>query len=67
MKDKVLQTKKVHEAQTGSCVLEGIGNVLEGFAIKEKIVEISVNNAANMDAIVSRKNLRELINPQLFW
>lgn len=68
MKDKIQQTKKLHEAQTGSCVLEDIGtSILEGFAIKENILAISVKNAANMDVVVSRNNLDELINSRLLW
>lgn len=41
-------------------------DVLKEFVIKEKIVVISVNNAANMDVADKRTNLTKLNNLGLF-
>ncbi|KAJ8375518.1 hypothetical protein SKAU_G00060980 [Synaphobranchus kaupii] len=52
MKKKVLQTKAVYTAQTGPVVAEEIGDVLTEFGIFDKVVPVTVDNAANMDVAI---------------
>ncbi|KAK5877273.1 hypothetical protein CesoFtcFv8_024795 [Champsocephalus esox] len=52
MRQKVLQTKAVYKAQTG-IVIE-IADVLTDCGIFDKIVAVTVDNAANMDVAIHR-------------
>lgn len=54
MQQKVLKTKAVYKAQTGCVVAEEISDVLSEFGISDKIVAITVDNAANMDVAIKR-------------
>lgn len=54
MRQKVLQTKPVYTAQTGLVVAEEIGDVLTDFGIFDKVVAVTVDNAANMDVAIKR-------------
>lgn len=56
MQQKVLKTKAVYKAQTGWVVAEEISDVLSEFGISDKIVAVTVDNAANMDVAI--KHLR---------
>ncbi|XP_030263766.1 zinc finger BED domain-containing protein 1-like [Sparus aurata] len=56
MQQKVLKTKAVYKAQTGCVVAEEISDVLTEFGISDKIVAVTVDNAANMDVAI--KHLR---------
>lgn len=53
-RQKVLTTKAVYEAQTGPVVAEEISEVLQEFGIMDKIVAVTVDNAANMDVGIKR-------------
>ncbi|XP_073693674.1 E3 SUMO-protein ligase ZBED1-like [Garra rufa] len=53
-RQKVLTTKAVYEAQTGPVVAEEINEVLQEFGIMDKIVAVTVDNAANMDVAIKR-------------
>lgn len=48
LENKVLQTKAVYESQTGEAISLEITECLISFGIKEKVVAITVDNAANM-------------------
>lgn len=54
MQQKVLKTKAVYKAQTGCVVAEEISDVLSEFGISDKIVAVTVDNAANMDVAIKR-------------
>lgn len=51
---KVLKTKAVYQAQTGTAVAEEIDEILEEYGVKEKVVAATVDNAANMDVAVKK-------------
>ncbi len=53
-RQKVLTTKVLYEAQTGPVVAEEISEVLQEFGIMDKIVAVTVDNAANMDVAIKR-------------
>ncbi|XP_037548893.1 E3 SUMO-protein ligase ZBED1 [Nematolebias whitei] len=57
LQQKVLKTKAVYEAQTGGVVAEEISNILTEFCIFDKVVAITVNNAASMDEAIKRLQL----------
>ena len=46
---KVLQTKAVYTSQTGIVVADEIGQITREFAVFEKLVALTVDNAANMN------------------
>lgn len=52
MRQKVLKTKAVYEAQTGQVVAEKINDVVQEFGIMDKISAVTVDNAANMDIAI---------------
>ncbi|XP_039876078.1 E3 SUMO-protein ligase ZBED1-like [Simochromis diagramma] len=52
--EKVLKTKPVYQAQTGTAVAEEIDEILEEYGIKDKVVAATVDNAANMDVAVKK-------------
>ncbi|KAJ4944585.1 hypothetical protein JOQ06_013128 [Pogonophryne albipinna] len=54
MRQKVLQTKAVYKAQKGIVIAEEIADVLTDFGIFDKIVAVTVDNAANMDVAIHR-------------
>lgn len=56
-KEKVLKTKAVYEAQTGTAVAEEIEGILEEFGVREKVVAATVDNAANMDVAVKKLDI----------
>lgn len=47
--EKVLKTKPVYQAQTGTVVAVEIDEILEEYGIKVKVVAATVDNVANMD------------------
>ncbi len=47
MKEKVLHTRAVYTSQTGEIVAEEIGDILDEFNIKDRVVAVTVDNAAN--------------------
>ena len=60
LKDKVLHTRAVYVSQTGPIVAEEIGNILDDFGVKSKVVAITVDNAANMDVAVRTMELLKM-------
>ncbi|KAK0154985.1 Zinc finger BED domain-containing protein 1 [Merluccius polli] len=52
--DKVLKTKAVYQAQTGTAVAEEIDEILEEYGVRDKVVAATVDNAANMDVAVKK-------------
>ena len=60
MKEKILHTQAVYVSQTGVAIAEEIGDILEEFGVKEKVVAITVDNAANMDVAVRRMSGRKI-------
>ncbi|XP_030196906.1 zinc finger BED domain-containing protein 1-like isoform X1 [Gadus morhua] len=60
MKEKILHTQAVYVSQTGVAIAEEIGDILEEFGVKEKVVAITVDNAANMDVAVRRMSVRKI-------
>uniref|UniRef100_A0AAV2KJE6 Transposase n=1 Tax=Knipowitschia caucasica TaxID=637954 RepID=A0AAV2KJE6_KNICA len=54
MRQKVLATKAVYTAQTGIVVAEEIGDILKEFCVFDKVVAVTVDNAANMDVAIKR-------------
>ena len=53
-KEKVLKTKAVYQAQTGSAVAEEIDDILEEYGVREKVVAATVDNASNMDVAIKK-------------
>lgn len=53
-KEKVLKTKAVYQAQTGSAVAEEIDDLLEEYGVREKVVAATVDNASNMDVAIKK-------------
>lgn len=51
LKEKILHTRAVYTSQTG---------VLDEFRINDKVVGITVDNAANMDVAVKRMSIRKI-------
>lgn len=60
MQQKVLKPKAVYKAQTGCVVAEEFSDVLSEFGISDKIVAITVDNAANMDVAIKRLQFLKL-------
>lgn len=60
MKEKILHTRAVYTSQTGNVIAEEIGDILDEFNIKDKVVAITVDNAANMDVAVKKMNIRKI-------
>lgn len=54
---KVLKTKPVYQAQTGTAVADEIDEILEEYGIKDKVVAATVDNAANMDVAVKKLHI----------
>lgn len=57
MKENVLHTRAVYTSQTGEVIAEEIGDILDEFEIKHKVVAITVDNAANMDVTVKKMSI----------
>lgn len=53
-RQKVLTTKAVYKAQTGPIVAEKISEVLQEFDVMDKIVAVTVDNAANKDVAIKK-------------
>lgn len=61
VKQKVLKTKAVYQAQTGDVVAEEITEILEEFGIEVgKIVAVTVDNAANMDVAIKKLHVLKI-------
>ena len=60
MRQKVLRTKAVYVAQTGPVVAEEISDILQEFGILEKVVAVTVDNAANMDVAIKKLKITKL-------
>lgn len=60
MKEKNLHTRAVYTSQTGQVIAEEIGDILQEFEVKEKVVAITVDNAANMDVAIRKMNVRKI-------
>ncbi|XP_078102004.1 uncharacterized protein LOC144515229 isoform X2 [Sander vitreus] len=60
MKQKVLRTKPVYDAQTDTVVSEQIGGVLEEFGVRDKVVAVTVDNAFGMDIAITKRQFRRL-------
>lgn len=54
MRQKVLTTKAVYTAQTAIVVAEEIGDILKEFGVFDKVVAVTVDNAANMHVAIKR-------------
>lgn len=52
--EKVLKTKAVYQAQTGTAVAEEIDEILAEHGVREKVVAATVDNVANMDVAVKK-------------
>lgn len=59
-KEKVLKTKAVYQAQTGSAVGEEIDDILEEYGVREKVVAATVDNAANMNVAIKKLQIVKL-------
>ncbi len=59
MKEKVLHTRAVYTSQTGEIVAEEIGDILDEFNIKDRVVAVTVDNAANMDVAVKKMSIKK--------
>ncbi|KAL0965132.1 hypothetical protein UPYG_G00277210 [Umbra pygmaea] len=57
MKENVLHTRAVYTSQTGEVIAEEIGDILDEFEIKHKVIAITVDNAANMDVAVKKMSI----------
>ena len=57
LKEKVLNTRAVYQAQTGHAVAEEIDEILEEFKIQAKVVAATVDNAANMNVAAKKLQL----------
>lgn len=57
MMENVLHTRAVYTSQTGEVIAEEIGEILDEFEIKHKVVAIIVDNAANMDVAVKKMSI----------
>lgn len=60
LKEKVISTLAVYESQTGPVIAEEIGDVLQSFKIREKVVAMTVDNAANTDVAARLLGIRKL-------
>lgn len=60
MQQQVPKTKAAYKAQTGCVVAQEINDVLSEFCISDKIVAITVENAANMDVAIKRLQFMKL-------
>lgn len=60
MKQTVLKSKAVYDVQTGPNIAQEIETILDEFGVREKIVAVTVDNAANMNVAVSRLQLKKM-------
>lgn len=60
MKQKVLCTKPVYDAQTDTVVAEQIGGILEEFGVRDKVVAMTADNAFSMDIAIKKLQFRKL-------
>lgn len=60
LKEKNLHTRAVCTFQTGEVIAKEIGDILEEFCIKDKVVAVTVDNAANMDVAVRKMSLTKI-------
>ncbi|XP_028429117.1 uncharacterized protein LOC114552482 isoform X2 [Perca flavescens] len=60
MKQKVLRTKPVYDAQTDTVVSEQLGGVLEEFGVRDKVVAVTVDNTFGMDIAITKRQFRKL-------
>jgi len=60
IQQKVLKTKAEYTAQTGCVVAEEISDVLSEFGKSDKIVAVTVDNAANMDVAIKHMRFVKL-------
>lgn len=60
MRQKVLCTKPVYDAQTDTVVSEQIGDVLKEFGVRKKVVAVTVDNVFNMDIAIEKLQFRKL-------
>lgn len=60
MKQKVLRTRPVYDAQTDTAVAEHIGGVLQEFGVRDKVVAMTVDNAFSLDIAIKKLQFRKL-------
>lgn len=60
MRQKVLCTKPIYDAQTDTVVSEQIGEVLKEFGVRKKVVAMTVDDVFNMDIAIEKLHLRKL-------
>lgn len=60
MKDKVLRTKTVYDAQTETVVAEQIGSILEEYGVGDKVVAMTVDDTFGMDIAIKNLQFRKL-------
>ncbi|XP_059186901.1 uncharacterized protein LOC131969739 isoform X2 [Centropristis striata] len=60
MKQKVLRTKPVYDAQTDSVEAEQIGGILEEFGVLDTVVGMTGDCAFSMDIAIMKSELRKL-------
>lgn len=58
MKEKVLHTRVVYTSHTGDIVAEERGDILDEFNLKDRVVAVKVDNAANMDVAVKKMSIK---------
>lgn len=60
VKEKVLCTKTVYDAQTDTVVAEQIGSILEEYGVRDKVVAMTLDNAFSMDIAIKKLQFRKL-------
>lgn len=60
MKQKTLRTKPVYDAQTDTVVAEEIGDILDEFGVRGKVVAMTVDDAFSMDIGIKKLQFRKL-------
>ncbi|KAM7398953.1 hypothetical protein PAMP_018254 [Pampus punctatissimus] len=60
MRQKVLCTKSLNDAQTGAAAAEHISDILKEFGVKDKVVAMTVENTPLMDFSIKKLPFRKL-------
>ncbi|XP_070826810.1 uncharacterized protein [Chaetodon trifascialis] len=60
MKQKVLRTMPVDGARSDAVMAEQIGDILQEFGVRDKVVAITLDNAFSVDASIEKAQFRKL-------